>query len=54
MEKEWLKNKDDFIEMDVRGRKGNFLPAIRKKTGMLKRGEGIKIVQSCERNCSQA
>lgn len=48
MEKEWLKNKNDFIEMDVRGLKGNFLPAILKKAEMLKRGEGIKIVQSFE------
>jgi len=48
MEKEWLKNKNDFIEMDVRGLKGNFLPAILKKAGMLKRGEGIRIVQSFE------
>jgi len=48
MEKEWLKNKNDFIEMDVRGLKGNFLPAILKKAGMLKRGEGIKIIQSFE------
>jgi len=48
MEKEWLKNKNDFIEMDVRGLKGNFLPAILKKAGALKRGEGIKIIQSFE------
>ena len=48
MEKEWLKNKNDFIEMDVRGIKGNFLPAILKKAGMLKKGEGIKIVQNFE------
>lgn len=48
MEKEWLKNKNDLIEMDARGLKGNFLPAILKKAEMLKRGEGIKIVQSFE------
>jgi len=48
MEKEWSKNKNDFIEMDVRGLKGNFLPAILKKAGALKRGEGIKIIQSFE------
>ncbi len=48
MKKDWLKNKKDFIEMDVRGLKGNFLPAILKKAGMLKKGEGIKVVQSFE------
>jgi len=34
--------------MDVRDLKGNFLPAILKKAGMLKKGEGIKIIQSFE------
>ena len=48
MEKEWSQNKDDFIEMDVRGLKGNFLSAILKKAGALRRGEGIKIIQSFE------
>ncbi len=48
MGKDWLKNKSDFIEMDVRGLKGNFLPAILKKAGLLKKGEGIGIVQSFE------
>lgn len=34
--------------MDVRGLKENFLPAKLKKAGMLKKGAGIKIIQSFE------
>ncbi len=48
MKKDWFKGKNDFVEMDVRGLKGSFLPAILKKAGMLKKGEGIKIIQSFE------
>lgn len=43
-----MKNNNEFIEMDVRGLKGNILPAILKKAKGLKKGEGIKIVQSFE------
>ena len=48
MEKAWLQKRDNFVEMDVRGLRGNFLPAILKKAGNLKAGEGIKVVQSFE------
>jgi len=48
LNKKWAKHKSDFIEIDVRGLKGNFLPAILKKAGTLKKGEGIKIIQNFE------
>lgn len=48
MEKSFIENKNNFMEMDVRGLKGNFLPAILKKATQLKKGEGIKIIQNFE------
>ena len=48
MEKKWLNQKDEFIEFDVRGLKGNFFLAIIKKAKTIPIGEGIKIVQDFE------
>lgn len=48
MEKEWLKNKEKFVEFDVRSLKGNFLLAIIKKAKTIPMGEGITIIQNFE------
>jgi len=43
-----FKNKENFIEFDVRQLKGNFLLAILKKAKSLNVGEGIKVIQNFE------
>ena len=43
-----FKNKENFIEFDVRQLKGNFLLAILKKAKSLSVGEGIKVIQNFE------
>jgi len=43
-----FKNKESFIELDVRLLKGNFILAILKKAKSLKVGEGIKVIQNFE------
>jgi len=48
MEKDWIKNKESFIEFDVRSLKGNFLLAILKKAKSMAVGEGIKVIQNFE------
>ncbi|WP_195715227.1 DUF2249 domain-containing protein [Ancylomarina sp. 16SWW S1-10-2] len=48
MENTAIKNKEGFIELDVRSLKGNFLLAILKKAKSLKLGEGIKVIQNFE------
>ncbi|MCK5822992.1 MAG: DUF2249 domain-containing protein [Bacteroidales bacterium] len=48
MKKDWIKNKEKFIDFDVRLLKGNFLLAILKKAKSLSLGEGIKIIQNFE------
>ena len=48
MEKEWLKNKEKFVEFDVRSLKGNFLLAIIKKAKPIPKDEGITILQNFE------
>ena len=46
--KDWLKNKKDFLQFDVRPIKGNFLPAIVKKAKDLPVKGGITIIQNFE------
>ena len=48
MKKEWLKNKEKFVEFDVRPLKGNFLLAIIKKAKTIPKEEGITIIQNFE------
>ncbi|MGQ1911010.1 hypothetical protein ACT3CE_14635 [Marinifilum sp. RC60d5] len=48
MENTAIKNKEGFIELDVRSLKGNFLLGILKKAKSLKLGEGIKVIQNFE------
>jgi hypothetical protein len=48
MEKANFKNKESFIEFDVRPLKGNFLLAILKKAKGLSVGEGFKVIQNFE------
>ena len=48
MENVNVKNKESFIEFDVRPLKGNFLVAILKKAKTLAIGEGIKVIQNFE------
>ena len=48
MEKEWLKNKEKFVEFDVRSLKGNFLLAIIKKAKTIPKEEGLAIIQNFE------
>lgn len=48
MNKDWLKNKESFVEFDVRPLKGNFLLAIIKKAKGIAKEEGIAIVQNFE------
>ncbi|MDX9710621.1 MAG: hypothetical protein RBT64_13805 [Trichloromonas sp.] len=48
MEKEWLENKKNFIEFDVRSLKGNFLLAIIKKAKAIPAKGGITIIQNFE------
>jgi len=48
MKKNWLKQKENFFEFDVRTLKGNFLLAIIKKAKSIPKGEGIKIIQNFE------
>lgn len=48
MSKDWLKNKANFVEFDVRSLKGNFLLAIVKKAKGIPKEEGIAIVQNFE------
>ncbi|MDY0140554.1 MAG: hypothetical protein RBR97_01515 [Bacteroidales bacterium] len=48
MDKEWLKNKDNFETFDVRPLKGNFLLAIIKKAKQISKGNGIVIIQNFE------
>lgn len=43
-----MKNKERFIDFDVRSLKGNFLLAILKKAKSLSIGEGIKVTQNFE------
>jgi hypothetical protein len=40
MNKNWLKQKESFVEFDVRTLKGNFLSAIIKKAKAIRKGEG--------------
>ncbi len=46
--KDWLKNKKDFPQFDVRPIKGNFLPAIVKKAKDVPVKGGITIIQNFE------
>lgn len=46
--KEWLKNKNDFEEFDVRSLKGNFLQAIVFKAKQTQKGKGLLIIQNFE------
>jgi len=46
--KEWLKNKNDFEEFDVRTLKGNFLQAIVFKAKQITKGNGLLIIQNFE------
>jgi alkylhydroperoxidase/carboxymuconolactone decarboxylase family protein YurZ len=46
--KEWLKNKADFEEFDVRMLKGNFLQAIVSKAKRTQKGKGLLIIQNFE------
>jgi hypothetical protein len=46
--KDWLKNKKDFPQFDVRPIKGNFLPAIVKKAKDVPIKGGITIIQNFE------
>lgn len=46
--KDWLKNKDDFEEFDVRTLKGNFLLAIVFKAKQTPKGKGLLIIQNFE------
>ena len=48
MDKNWLKQKENFIEFDVRTLKGNFLLVILKRAKNISKGEGIKIIQNFE------
>ena len=48
MNENWLKQKESFVEFDVRTLKGNFLSAIIKKAKAIRKGEGIKIIQNFE------
>jgi len=48
MSKDWLINKEKFVEFDVRSLKGNFLLAIVKKAKGIPKEEGIAIVQNFE------
>jgi alkylhydroperoxidase/carboxymuconolactone decarboxylase family protein YurZ len=48
MVKEWLKNKNDFENFDVRALKGNFLQAILIKAKQIPKGGGITIIQNFE------
>lgn len=48
MKKNWLEEKESFVDFDVRNLKGNFLPAILKKAKSLAIGEGIKVIQNFE------
>ncbi len=48
MDKNWLKQKENFFVFDVRALKGNFLLAILKKAKNIAVGEGIKIIQNFE------
>lgn len=48
MNQEWLKNKDNFEEFDVRALKGNFLVAIIQKAKQISKGNGIVIIQNFE------
>jgi alkylhydroperoxidase/carboxymuconolactone decarboxylase family protein YurZ len=46
--KEWLKNKNDFEEFDVRNLKGNFLQAIVFKAKQITKSNGLVIIQNFE------
>jgi len=46
--KEWLKNRNDFEEFDVRTLKGNFLQAIVFKAKQTPKGKGLLIIQIFE------
>ncbi|MFY9116989.1 MAG: hypothetical protein WBK97_08120 [Bacteroidales bacterium] len=46
--KDWLKNKKEFLQFDVRPIKGNFLPAIIKKAKDVPLKGGITIIQNFE------
>lgn len=48
MEKEWLKDKNNFESFDVRTLKGNFLQSIIAKAKKIKKGNGITIIQNFE------
>ena len=48
MDKNWLKQKENFVEFDVRMLKGNFLLAILNKAKNIPTGKGIKIIQNFE------
>ena len=48
MNKDWLTNKIEFVEFDVRTLKGNFLLAILKKAKNIPKGKGIKIIKNFE------
>ena len=48
MSKDWLINKEEFEELDVRSLKGNFLLAIVKRAKAISEGKGITIIQNFE------
>ena len=48
MKKNWLQQKESFVEFDARNLKGNFLLAILQKAKKLSIEEGIKVIQSFE------
>ncbi|MGV8147214.1 MAG: DUF2249 domain-containing protein [Alkaliphilus sp.] len=48
MDYTWLDKKENFVEVDARSLKGDFLHMILKKAKNTKVGEGISIIQSFE------
>ena len=45
---DWKEKTADFAVMDVRGKQGNFFPAIKNKAESLAVGEGLTVIQTFE------
>lgn len=43
---DWKSNINEFKTIDVRGKVGNFFPALKKQAMKLNEGEGLEIIQS--------